>query len=133
MISIPYSRSFQPPAPVVSVLIGPPDASRPPLSVSAQLDTGADRTVIPTSVAHQLGLVPGGHLQFGVVGAVITLPVYFVSLGIPGVMDFIIDVAGDDDEPCILLGRDVLNALHAHLDGPGRMLTLSAHPLAATP
>jgi hypothetical protein len=34
----------------------------------------------------------------------------------------------------VLLGRDVLNALHTHLDGPGRMLTVSAQPpAAATP
>jgi hypothetical protein len=43
-------------------------------------------------------------------------------------MEFAIDAAGDDYEPRVLLGRDVLNALYTHLDGPGRMLTLSAQP-----
>lgn len=128
MISLPYSTSFRLPAPVVSVAVGIPNRPHPRVVIDAQIDTGADRTVIPTSIAVRLGLIPGSHLQFGVVGGIITLPVYFVSISIPGVMDFTIDVAGDDDEPQMLLGRDVLNALQTHLDGPGRMLTLSAQP-----
>ena len=134
MISLPYSKSFQPPAPVVTVSVGPPNANRPPIRIAAQIDSGADRTIIPTSVVTRLGLIPGGFLQFGGIGGIVTLPVYYVTIDIPGVMDFIIDAAGDDDESYVLLGRDVLNALHTHLDGPGRMLTLSAQPLlAATP
>ncbi len=130
MITLPYSKSFRPPAPVVSVAVGIPNQTHPRVLIDAQIDTGADRTVIPTSIAARLGLTPGSQLQFVVVGGTITLPVYFVSISIPGVMDFTIDAAGDDDEPHILLGRDVLNALHTHLDGPGRILTLSAQPLA---
>lgn len=128
MISLPYSKSFRPPAPVVSVAVGIPNQTHPRVMIDAQIDTGADRTVIPTSVAIQLGLIPGSQLQFGVVGGIVTLPVYFVAISIPGVMDFTIDVAGDDDEPLILLGRDVLNCLDTDLNGPDRILELSSQP-----
>jgi predicted aspartyl protease len=132
VIRIPYSTSFRIPAPVLSVTVRNPNLNRPAVVLDAQIDTGADRTVVPAVVVTKLGLLPGGHLQFGGIGGVITLPVYYVSISIPGVMDFTIDAAGDDDETLVLLGRDVLNALHTHLDGPGRMLTLSAQP-SATP
>ncbi len=60
--------------------------------------------------------------------SVLLLPGYEVSIRIDGVMDFVLEVVAAD-EPRVLLGRDVLNALHTHLDGPGRILTLSAQPL----
>lgn len=61
-------------------------------------------------------------------GSVLLMPVYEVSIRIDRVMDFILELVAAD-EPRVLLGRDVLNCLHTQLDGPGRMLTLSAHPL----
>lgn len=88
--------------------------------------------MIPLSAAISLSLAFLRDIRAGAVGgAVLTLPLYEAAIRIDGVMDFVLDVAAGD-EPHILLGRDVLNALHTHLDGPGRMLTLSAQPLAAT-
>ena len=135
MIRVKYSSLLRPPGPLVDVLLGHPDAPPPGYAISAQLDTGADRTVIPLAVAHALCLWLVGQLEFGVVGHVIELPVYYVTIRIDGVMDFSIDAAADPDEPRVLLGRDVLNCLYATLSGPTRFLELSDQPLPppATP
>lgn len=133
MTRVPYAKTFRLPAPVVEVPLGHPDR---PLThpVSAQLDTGADRTVIPLASAVGLGLSFLRDIQAGVAGgAVLTLSLYEVLIRIDGVIDFVLDVAADASEPRVLLGRDVLNCLHAHLNGPDRMLTLSAQPLLTTP
>ena len=84
--------------------------------------------MIPLEAARELDLMLVGHRPAGVAGGeVVTFAIYEAALSIPDVMDFVLEVAAAD-EPHILLGRDVLNALHTHLDGPGRMLTLSASP-----
>lgn len=128
MIAQRYSKAHRPPAPVVSLLLRHPDRGTTALQIEAQLDTGADRTVIPLDAARGLGLMLVGHRPAGVAGGeVMTFAIYEVAISIPTVMDFVLEVAAAD-EPCVLLGRDVLNALDTHLDGPGRMLTLSAQP-----
>lgn len=129
MIRTPYSPTFQPEAPVVDVSVAHPN--RPPQAIilEAQLDTGADRSVIPLAAVNQLRLRRLRSSQAVVAGGgMIVLAIYEVTFSIPGVTDFVLEVYAGD-EPHILLGRDVLNALHTHLDGPGRMLTLSAQSL----
>lgn len=115
-------------APVIVVHLAHPDGPPTGEQVSALLDTGADRTVIPLPVAESLRLQVINEMRVEVAGgSVVLFPVYEASIRIDGVMDFILEVVAAD-EPRVLLGRDVLNALHTHLDGPGRMLTLSAQP-----
>jgi predicted aspartyl protease len=124
-----YSTALQPAAPILDVLLGHPSRPPPALSLEAQLDTGADRTVIPLDVVNRLVLKRVRYGQAVVAGCgVVVFEIYEIAITIPGVMDFVLEVAAGD-EPHILLGRDVLNCLHTHLDGPGRILTLSAHPL----
>lgn len=132
MIQKRYSTALQPAAPIIDVLLGDSDGQPPTHPVEAQLDTGADRTVIPLDVVLRIGLQRVRTGQAVVAGGgIIVFSIYEIAITIPGVMDFTLEVAAGD-EPHILLGRDVLNALHTHLDGPGRMLTLSAQP-AGTP
>ena len=133
MIQKRDSTALQPAAPIIDVLLGDSDGQPPTHPAVAQLDTGADRTVIPLDVVRWLGLQQVRTGQAVVAGGgVIVFSIYEIAITIPGVMDFVLEVAAGD-EPHILLGRDVLNALHTHLDGPGRMLTISAHPPAGPP
>lgn len=129
MIRVPYAKNYRLPAPVLKVLLGHPDGL-PTHPLSAQLDTGSDRTVIPLDTAQALGLSFLRDIQAGVVGGgVLTLSLYEITIRIDGVMDFTLDVAAGD-EPHILLGRDVLNALYVTLHGPDRILELSTQPPA---
>ena len=135
MIHVRYSNALSPAAPFVKVLLRHDARPAPTVALDAQLDTGADRTVIPFSAAAKLGLEEIGELDFGGIGDIVRMPIYLVTVQIPGVMDFTIEAAASDDEPRVLLGRDVLNCLYATLSGPTRFLELSDQPLPtpATP
>jgi predicted aspartyl protease len=115
---------FNPPAPVLFIQLSSP--ARPsPIAVTALLDSGADITVVPRTVAQNLSLQPvyvtysrgfGGTVQENTVfSALVSLekeePV------IIGVLTW--------DEDYALLGRDVLNGWRVLLDGPGLILTVS--------
>ncbi len=118
---------------MIDVTVSNPN--RPPLTLAleAQLDTGADRTVLPLDAVNRLRL-RRLRMSQGVVagGGVVVFAVYEVAISIPSVMDFVLEVAAGD-EPHILLGRDVLNSLVATLDGPARTLELLAPPATSTP
>jgi len=113
------------------VLLRHPDRASGGYKVEAQLDTGADRTVIPLDAALALDLLQFGSRSAGVAGGgVVTFGICEVAISIPSVMDFVLEVAAGD-EPRVLLGRDVLNCLYATLSGPTRFLDLSDQPFPA--
>jgi hypothetical protein len=57
-MTVPYSADYAPPAPVLNVVFRYGD-ERPPLGpLEAVVDTGADATIIPESVARQLRATP---------------------------------------------------------------------------
>jgi predicted aspartyl protease len=85
----------------------------------AQLDTAADRTVVPDRVVAALGLLRMGEIPvMGVGGNVVVLPTFLVELTIRQLQPLVIKVVAGPDEPYVLLGRDVLNRHRILLDGP---------------
>ena len=91
----------------------------------AQLDTAADRTVMPEGLAKSLSLPQVGLRKLGGFGGVaFSLPVYAVLLGIHDLPAQPLQVAAHAGESWILLGRDVLNAHRIRLDGPRRALEI---------
>lgn len=118
-----YNRTTTPPAPFVHVTIFANDGSGRSSEWPAQLDCGADRTIIPVEVADELGLTPGGEFAaMGLGGAVILLPSFLVHLAIRQKAPISVVVAASPEEPYVLLGRDVLNNYRVLLDGPGLVL-----------
>lgn len=91
----------------------------------AQIDTAADRTVVPLARLQALGLEPidevkvggfGGHEQ--------KVFVYAVSLAVQTFAPRTLAVFAHAREPWVLLGRDVLNSYRLLLDGPALVLQL---------
>ncbi|TMQ30130.1 MAG: hypothetical protein E6K70_24720, partial [Planctomycetota bacterium] len=77
----------------------------------AQVDTAADRTVLPGSVIAGLGLVQVGRFLFEGFGGTITeLPVYLVAVQLHDLPPVELQAVLGERERFILLGRDVLNA-----------------------
>jgi len=114
-----------PPAPFVLVNIGRHGGANTATDVAAKLDTGADRTVIPTDLAARLGLVEVERLTFaGLGGQPVELPVFHVRLVVRDLPLILVKVAASDGEPYILLGRDVLNSYRIVLDGPNQKLEI---------
>lgn len=121
MSSVPFSRDYFPPAPVLQVQVCVPDERPRHGTHTALIDTGADGTMAPLTLLEQVG-VPVSYmvnLRTHIGDRVHRAAVYHVDLNLendirlPG-----IDVVSDDWGQQIILGRNVLNKLHLFLNGP---------------
>lgn len=116
----------KPPAPFVFVILSKLDGSAIAADLPARVDTGADRTIVPTQLAVQLGLDEVERLTFvSLGGQQVELAVHEVQLVVRDLDPIIVKVAASDGEPYILLGRDVLNQYKIVLDGPNGKLEIS--------
>lgn len=111
------SSLLRPPGPVVNIVVRPMRRFSPLKTLPAELDTGADITVIPESLAVELQLKPKEPvLMLGYDENRVKRPTYRVDLEINEyVLHAIRVVAAPRDT--ILLGRDVLNHFVITLDG----------------
>ncbi len=95
--------------------------------IPAQLDTAADRTLVPLPILETLGLKPIDDILIGGVGGnEETMPVFAVSLAMFTLPTRTLAVVAHPDEPWILLGRDVLNSYRLLLDGPKLALEIDS-------
>jgi hypothetical protein len=125
MIRYPYVRQINPPAPFIKLTITNPLTDAVLNDVPAQLDTAADRIVIPEAFVQSLNLHAVGAMKitnFG--GGILTLSVYPVLLRIHEFPEISLKVIAHTDESWVLLGRDVLNSFRVTLDGPHLALEL---------
>jgi hypothetical protein len=112
-----------PPAPMLNVTVRCPFRGVEQVGLPALVDTAADRTILPQPVVARLGLVEIDHLEFvGFGSRVMRLPAYAIDLAVHDLPPVRLKVALGEDEPFILLGRDMLNTLRILLDGPGTAL-----------
>lgn len=63
-----YDRTFDPPAPVAEVTLRKPDTQKAQSNVLMLIDTGADVTLIPKSIAEKLDLEPVFETQYELLG-----------------------------------------------------------------
>lgn len=125
MIRYAYNTQFSPSAPFVAIALRNPLTGEERLGVPAQIDTAADRTVLPGPLVEALGLdYSGAGLFAGFGGDVARLPLYPVLLGVHAFPPRLVEVVAHPDERWVLLGRDVLNEIRALLDGPGKGLEI---------
>ncbi len=111
-------------APFIDLSVDGIDGTNPTTEL-AQIDTGADRTLVPERLVHQLGLVETDRLDFEVAaGQIVVLPIYLLVVTVPGFGSVHVHVAATDGESHILLGRDVLNLYRITLDGPAELLRI---------
>ena len=123
MIVYGYNEQLQPPAPFVYVTIRCVEAGTIANNVPAQLDSAADRSVIPGNLVTDLGLVPLDEIHVGGFGGqVFVVPTYRVELAIRGMQSFVTEVIAHDEETVVLLGRDVLNRYNITMLGPSLKL-----------
>ena len=126
MIRYNYNRQTTPPAPFVHVGVRHPQTAVGVDDLPAQIDTAADLTVVPSTVISQLGLARLDQVAIGGFGGHVTLaPTYLVGLIVRGFAPHVVKVLGGEDEPFVLLGRDVLNHYQVSLDGPNLILEMN--------
>ena len=118
--SFAYDDRYDPPAPMVPLRVSNPTGVDGVL-LTVLVDTGADATVIPESVAEQLGLPVVGYAEItGVGGAKQEIAMHAAVVHLAGV-EIMLRVAAFEGER--LVGRDLLGHLVARLDGPRRALS----------
>jgi hypothetical protein len=120
-----YNTQVQPPAPFVHLRIRNPADGRELSDVPAQIDTAADRTVLPQALAESLGLAQIGTMLIGGLGGITyNLPTFLVLIGLHDLPQKPVKVVASADEAWILLGRDFLNSVRLTLDGPQSALEI---------
>jgi hypothetical protein len=125
VIRYAYNLQVQPPAPFVLVNLRSPMTGAAVRDVPAQIDTGADCTVLPESVSLALALIASGQATAtGFAGIPTQVSLYPVELGIHTEAPQPLEVLTSPEEAWVLLGRDVLNGKRVLLDGPGLALEI---------
>ena len=118
-----YNQQVSPPAPFIYVSLQTADGDKAISDLPAQLDTAADRTVVPLQLTEELGLVALDSMPaIGFGGIVLNVPTFLMRLSLRGEDPVALEVFASRDEPHILLGRDILNRYRFVLDGPGLIL-----------
>ena len=89
------------------------------------LDTRADRSVIPLSVAREFELPQVRELRFeGADGVQFSLPVFRILLAAGPFPAEMVTAAGSANEEITLIGRDVMETFRILLDGPAGVVRL---------
>ena len=114
-----------PPAPFVHVRVAAPTSQNAVEQLAAQLDSAADRSVIPWVVVETLRLPQLDELPaLGFGGHVVSVPTFLVELTVRSCAPIAIEAFASRDEPYVLLGRDILNHFRILLDGPNLVLEM---------
>lgn len=116
-----YSDDFLPPAPTLKIQVCNPQTGAAQ-TVLAKIDSGADGSVIPSSLVEQLGLIPFDTLlSMAFDGSVEKQISYLVDFTFADKQFHDLEVITAPLE-YILVGRDVLNHLVTILNGPDQQL-----------
>lgn len=127
MIRYVYNSQKQPPAPFVLVTVANPLTGAEVRDIPAQIDTGADCTLVPEMIVESLNLnFSGSWTIAGVGGKVEEMRLYPALIGVHRSPSQQVEVVAHSGEPWVLLGRDVLNAFRLLLDGPGLALEIGS-------
>jgi predicted aspartyl protease len=125
-----YDKSFNPPAPFVSIAIYRPGEPEVVRSVRAKLDTGADISLLPQAIVHALSLrIVSRILTEAYDGTQTVLNAYETALKVEGVDLGRVEMVTLTHDYA-LLGRDVLNRFVVTLDGPALTFDMQLPRLA---
>jgi predicted aspartyl protease len=128
-MTIPYSFDFDPPAPVLSIVLTGVVRSRPQMRLPALIDTGADMTAIPSTAVKRLHLYSVGRMAVeGIEGMAATVNIYTIRLALEGQPVREMEVV-QTGQPFVILGRDWLERYYLLLNGPQKTMIFSETPL----
>ncbi len=116
-----YNRAYFPAAPFMEVEINNYNADAKPITISAQIDSGADATMIPISVLEEVGaLFEATRLAVDFSGQRHHVDLYAASINLAG-QTFYLSVIAQENASEGIIGRDILNDLVVTLNGPAHV------------
>lgn len=126
-----YDLNFVWPFPTLPVILYPREGTKGTSLVEAQIDTGADITIVPDYFLNEIGTVEVFPTQIrSHWGERRQVNMHFIDMEVAGQRLLSVNVVADEQGDTILLGRSVLNRLILLLDGPGRQTdVLTRRPL----
>jgi predicted aspartyl protease len=110
------------------------DVIQPPMQVTALVDTGSDTTCVSARVIHHLALTPFAAATTTTAGGSVPVDLYnididLLTLSYAELASFktlmVSSIAHPLDRVETLIGRDILERMSLHYDGPGGCFTLS--------
>jgi len=117
-MAYPYDTQFTPPFPVLPVNIRAVGESSGSEIHMAQLDTGADATLVPNAMIQAIGAEEYDSARLrSHWGEYREVSIYLVDMEIAGEMLPGVEVIADDHGDDVLIGRNVLNRLLLLFDG----------------
>jgi hypothetical protein len=119
MIRYKYNRVLAPPAPFVNITVRNLATGARVEGYPAQLDPGADRTVLPEALVGARELPQTDVMKIAGLGGIARdLPTFVVQISIHAFPGRNVKVVTTSGEEWAILGRDVLNYHRILLDGP---------------
>jgi len=123
----PYDTGYEPPFPILQVVLDNIEEDLQTPTTPALLDTGSDGTLVPIAYLRQI-LAPvftdtriRSHWGEWRPVHLFVVDLVIDGLRLPGVW-----VVGDEQGDEIILGRNVINMLRVLLDGPSNLTDVSA-------
>jgi predicted aspartyl protease len=126
--SYPYAEDgFDPAMPVVTIQVITPETQRRSTTLTVLVDSGSDGTTIPVEILDEIGALSiGTAIMSGIWGTRRQVNVYLVHIEIGSHLLPAVRIAGVPAGTGGILGRDVLNQLSVHLNGPANMVEIRA-------
>ena len=116
--SFDYSSAYAPPAPFLPIAVDGYDGAKPPVMLSAFVDSGADGTMLPLDVLRAVGAEYEDTVRLrGTAGGVQQLDRYTVRIQLASETIHAVSAVATAEGSEALIGRDVLNALVVTLNG----------------
>lgn len=125
MIRFPYATHFQPPFPMLQLRLGNEKRGSQTETVNGLIDTGADSSLVPLSILRQIrapAVMDKRLRSHWGEWRVVQMFVVDVELGNRKLTSML--VVGDELGEEIVIGRDLLNRLRLHLNGPANLTEL---------
>ncbi len=119
----PYDKKMKPPGLSVPVIISDVKGHNSK-RLDAEIDTGGGISSIPADLVKSWDLIPFGSIDArGTFGSFKEMNVYVVRVKLENGRTFKAKVI-ENNRPLVILGRNVLNGMILHADGPGKTFTL---------
>jgi len=120
-----YDAARDPAAPVLPLGVARP-LSGAMVLLQAPVDSGADCSVVPVAIARQLELPVVDRVEVvSVMGAARRMPLYAAAAEVPGLRSIVRILAIGTEA---IIGRDLLNRMVVHLEGPAAAVSVGRPP-----